>query len=60
MTKTRYAFPDGPGPHVCRCSCHTTGAKHVVACCQPCKECGRSIKTEFIEEHRRRHEIVDH
>jgi hypothetical protein len=30
---------------VCECDCHTTGAMHVVACCEYCHFCGRRIRS---------------
>ena len=38
---------------ICHCPCHTskTHIVHVIACCYPCKSCGKNIKDEFYNEH---------
>lgn len=35
----------------CDCSCHTTGAMHVVACCSTCKHCRKRIRISYLLEH---------
>jgi len=38
--------------HVCNCSCHRTGAVHVVACCSGCFLCNRNIRINCMDEHK--------
>jgi hypothetical protein len=33
----------------CRCSCHTHGGSHVMACCWDCRECGKRIAASVGE-----------
>ncbi|OGF27458.1 hypothetical protein A2331_00665 [Candidatus Falkowbacteria bacterium RIFOXYB2_FULL_34_18] len=35
----------------CNCSCHQTGAIHIVACCDQCKICGKNIKIQMMNKH---------
>lgn len=45
---------------VCRCFCHRGGEiLHIVACCGPCQECGRRVRTSAIRTHRARHRLAD-
>lgn len=41
--------------HECHCDCHSTGAVHIVACCDRCglPGCGRNIKDFFKQDHLR-------
>ncbi len=42
--------PKNPGAHDCHCTCHLTGAKHVMPCCYPCPRCGYDTRGDQ-EEH---------
>lgn len=35
----------------CNCSCHITGAVHIMPCCSPCFYCQRNIAIGKLIEH---------
>jgi len=47
-------FPGGSGhivycSHACHCSCHTSRAVHIIACCSVCPVCHGYVT--FVEAH---------
>lgn len=40
----------------CDCSCHTTGAVHIMPCCMVCPVCKMAVRYGAMEAHERRHQ----
>lgn len=47
-------YDDMPKKNVigrCTCSCHASGAKHCIACCNKCPHCGENIILAIYDSH---------
>lgn len=40
-----------PFDYECLCRCHSTGAKHIIACCAICQNCKKNVRNSKIKEH---------